>query len=174
MYYTAMPVTLLEPKKDKPWESEYVQDPDFNMNSKVKKQDFRQISFDSRSMSLNEESNKKTKPKTMKLTTKKLKELIKEEVQKIKKKTILENKEKEIKFQLRLLKESYEEETVSVCDDCGMGIVKQHGSHDIGDGWGVCDECGSIEGPTTEMTWDEKEKLDDGEITLSDIKSSKA
>ena len=54
MYYTAMPETILQPKEDMPWEKEFVPNPNFKMKSKINKNDFKEFSYDSKSLSLNE------------------------------------------------------------------------------------------------------------------------
>lgn len=54
MYYTAMPETILQPKEDRPWESEYIINKEFKMKSKINKNDFQEFAYDSKAMSLNE------------------------------------------------------------------------------------------------------------------------
>jgi hypothetical protein len=49
MYYTAMPEKILDPQEDK-----YIIDPNFKMKSKINKNDFKEFSYDSKAMSLNE------------------------------------------------------------------------------------------------------------------------
>jgi hypothetical protein len=49
MYYTAMPEEILDPQEDK-----YIIDPNFKMKSKINKNDFKEFSYDSKAMSLNE------------------------------------------------------------------------------------------------------------------------
>ena len=49
MYYTAMPEKILDPQEDK-----YIIDPNFNMKSKINKNDFQEFAYDSKAMSLSE------------------------------------------------------------------------------------------------------------------------
>lgn len=39
-------------------------------------------------------------------------------------------------------------EEVSICAECGEGVVEQHFAGD--EGWGICGECESVEGRTEE------------------------
>jgi len=49
MYYTAMPEKILDPQEDK-----YIINPNFNMKSKINKNDFQEFAYDSKAMSLSE------------------------------------------------------------------------------------------------------------------------
>lgn len=56
---------------------------------------------------------------------------------------------------------------VTMCMECGIGVVEQRFSGD--EGWGICNECGAVEGGTKEVTWDEYDAIQDGKLDLNDI-----
>lgn len=46
---------------------------------------------------------------------------------------------------------------LKLCLECEQGVVDQHFVGD--EGWGVCDECGAVEGETEEVTEEEFEQI---------------